>query len=170
MSTFAKGLPSYKNGSESLPESKFIETVRQLEITDIQEENAELPSAYGYWVIHASRARRKLALLKLDLQIKEAKRSLTVRDELSSAGERATEGKISEMVTSTVDIKEARRAYRDMEATVDLLDSLVSALEVKKECMIGAGAYDRQAREMELANMQSNLEDRVEGRKKKRSK
>jgi hypothetical protein len=163
---YLSGLPSYERLRMDFPEPMFLKALVALPINQeaIPDENALLPSTVGFWNVHAACARRKVAMMKLELDVTEKGVARAYRDKAELGGAKApTIGQVEEHVTLSKSVNDKRQGLEEMKFVVDLLDSLVEAYTLKASCLVSAGAYDRQERELAISAAQVQLKNKLTG-------
>ena len=81
--------------------------------TELTKECSEQPSRYVYWASRAAEADAASDKAKLELDILEARLDRQVREELSVAGEKVTEGKVQMEIRLKEDYKKGREAVSE---------------------------------------------------------
>lgn len=162
---FEKGLPRYDGLRGDLPEERFLRDVGRLAIKqdDIPNENAELPSFVGYWNVQASCARHKMGMIKMELETLENSVAFAFREAYNGEG-RLTEKMVEEHVALHPKVRAAKGGLEEIRFVVDLMQSLLSAYELKGSCLVSAGAYDRQERDAAISSEQMKLRSKFDNK------
>ncbi len=81
--------------------------------TELTKECSEQPSRYVYWAARAAEADAAVDRARLEQDILEASLDRQVREELSVAGEKVTEGRVGMEIRLKPEYRKGREAYAD---------------------------------------------------------
>jgi hypothetical protein len=131
-----------------LPEGelkKFLEETFLIDDEKLEEEIKELSYKYAELGVLLAKAKSEYEAKKLQFQVLEANLAKQYRDTLPKVTERAVE----EAIVRSIEWQEAKRLVIEAKQEVDLLASMVAALESKKDLLITYLAWKKEMAKIE---------------------
>jgi len=124
---------------------KFLEETFLIDDEKLEEEMRELSYKYAELGVMLAKARSEYEAKKMQFQVLEANLAKQYRETLSKVTEKAVE----EAIVRTPEWQEARRQVIEAKQEVDLLASMVAAMESKKDLLITYLAWKKEMAKIE---------------------
>jgi len=124
---------------------KFLEETFLIDDEKLEEEMRELSYKYAELGVMLAKARSEYEAKKMQFQVLEANLAKQYRETLSKVTEKAVE----EAIVRTPEWQEARRQVIEAKQEVDLLASMVAAMESKKDLLITYLAWRKEMAKIE---------------------
>jgi len=124
---------------------KFLEETFLIDDEKLEEEIRELSYKYAELGVLLAKARSEYEAKKLQFQVLEANLAKHYRETLP----RVTEKAVEEAIVRSVEWQEAKRQVIEAKQEVDLLASMVAALESKKDLLITYLAWRKEMARIE---------------------
>jgi len=124
---------------------KFLEETFLIDDEKLEEEMRELSYKYAELGVMLAKARSEYEAKKMQFQVLEANLAKQYRETLPKVTEKAVE----EAIVRTPEWQEARRQVIEAKQEVDLLASMVAAMESKKDLLITYLAWRKEMAKIE---------------------
>lgn len=98
----------------------------------LESECISMAATYYRYADMARQAKAEVSIKQDGLKVVMAERAIAIREQLTRAETRVTEGMITSSINSDLEVRQAMKDVRDAEATYERLNAALKALEIKK--------------------------------------
>lgn len=118
-------------------------TLFRIDEDNLSKEFAEQASLYGYFSVLMAKAEHEAAVMEFGKDQEYAIADTSLRDEMTEAGEKYTEGLIRSLVLADEEYGKKAMSAIDSQFDYKLLKAIVSALQQRAEMLVSLGAHVR---------------------------